>query len=106
MRTSFRTQTKAAKGQKRTSAGDSGLSWQTCLNKDGPLAENIEVYGSHCGLGHHPAVVFAIADRLAQPEGSWKKFDRSGHLLFPNWQRSSTFRANAYLGRRPFATAL
>ena len=80
------------------SRSDGICAWQTCLNKDGPLAENIEVYGSHCGLGHHPAVVFAIADRLAQPEGAWKKFDRSGwrHLFFPDWQRSPTFRTNAY----------
>jgi hypothetical protein len=62
--------------------------WQVCLNKDGPRAENIEVYGSHCGLGHHPAVVYAIADRLA--EGAWKKFDRTGwrHLVFPDWRRA------------------
>jgi pimeloyl-ACP methyl ester carboxylesterase len=69
---------------------DGICAWQACLNKDGPQAENIEVYGSHCGLGHHPAVVYAIADRLAQPEGAWKKFDRSGwrHLVFPDWQRT------------------
>jgi hypothetical protein len=69
---------------------DGICAWQACLNKDGPQTENIEVYGSHCGLGHHPAVVFAIADRLAQPEGSWKKFDRSGwrNLVFPDWQRA------------------
>ena len=68
---------------------DGVCAWRTCLNRDGPLAENIEVYGSHCGLGYHPAVVYAIADRLAQPEGAWKKFDRSGwrHLVFPDWQR-------------------
>jgi pimeloyl-ACP methyl ester carboxylesterase len=68
---------------------DGICAWQACLNKDGPQVENIEVYGSHCGLGHHPAVVFAIADRLAQPEGAWKKFDRGGwrHLFFPDWQR-------------------
>ena len=71
------------------SRSDGICAWQACLNKEGPLAENIEVHGSHCGLGHHPAVVFAIADRLAQPEGDWKKFDRSGwrHLFFPDWQR-------------------
>jgi hypothetical protein len=28
-------------------------------------------------MGHHPAVVYAVADRLAQPEGQWKPFDRS-----------------------------
>jgi triacylglycerol esterase/lipase EstA (alpha/beta hydrolase family) len=69
---------------------DGICAWQACLNKDEPQAENIEVYGSHCGLGHHPAVVYAIADRLAQPEGAWKKFDRSGwrHIVFPDWQRA------------------
>ena len=69
---------------------DGICAWQACLNKDGPQAENIEVNGSHCGLGHHPAVVYAIADRLAQPEGAWKKFDRNRGwrpLAFPDWQR-------------------
>jgi len=69
---------------------DGVVAWQACLNKDGPQVENIEVYGSHCGLGHHPAAVFAIADRLAQPEGGWRTFDRSGwrHLFFPDWRRA------------------
>ncbi len=68
---------------------DGICAWQGCLNVDGPQAENIEVMGSHLGLGHNPAVVFAIADRLAQPEGAWKKFDRRGlrALAFPDWQR-------------------
>ena len=54
------------------------------------MSENIEVDASHCGLGHHPAVVYAIADRLAQPEGAWKKFDRRGWraLVFPDWRRA------------------
>jgi pimeloyl-ACP methyl ester carboxylesterase len=71
---------------------DGICAWQACLNKDGPQVENIEVYGSHCGLGHHPAVVYAIADRLAQPEGVWKKFDRNRgwrHLVFPDWRRGA-----------------
>ena len=70
---------------------DGICAWQACLNEDGPASENIEVIGSHCGLGHHPAAVYAIADRLAQPEGYWKKFDRSGgwrRLAFPDWQRA------------------
>ena len=34
--------------------------------RGGRKSENIEIAGaSHCGLGHHPAAVFAIADRLA-----------------------------------------
>lgn len=68
---------------------DGICAWQNCLNEDGLEAENIEVCGSHLGLGHHPAAVYAIADRLAQPEGQWKKFDRSGWraMVFPDWRR-------------------
>jgi pimeloyl-ACP methyl ester carboxylesterase len=69
---------------------DGICAWQACLNEEGPEVENIEVYGSHCGLGHHPAAVYAVADRLAQPDGAWTKFDRSGwrHIVFPDWRRT------------------
>ena len=64
---------------------DGVASWQWCLENEGPRAENIEVYGSHCGLGHNPAALVAIADRLAQPEGEWKPFKppRALRHLFP-----------------------
>ena len=42
------------------------------------LLENIEVDASHVGLGVNPAALYAVADRLAQPDGAWKPFDRSG----------------------------
>lgn len=69
---------------------DGICAWQACLNAEGPLIENIEINGSHCGLGHHPAAVYAIADRLAQPEGAWKKFDCGGWraLVFQDWRRA------------------
>ncbi len=68
---------------------DGLCAWQSCLNEETDAAENIEVVGSHCGLGHHPAAVFAVADRLAQPENGWRKFDRSGwkSLVYPDWRR-------------------
>ena len=49
-------------------------------------SESIEVESSHCGMGHHPAAVYAVADRLAQPEGEWAPFDRSGwrSLVYPD----------------------
>jgi hypothetical protein len=52
-------------------------------------AENIRVEGSHCGLGHNPLVLWAIADRLAQPEGEWRPFSRRGarRLLYPEPDR-------------------
>ena len=51
----------------------------------GAEVENIEVHASHCGLGVNPAAVYAIADRLAQPEGEWKPFCPRGlaALVFP-----------------------
>ncbi|MFM0842121.1 hypothetical protein QU892_27820, partial [Citrobacter freundii] len=57
---------------------DGICAWQCCVEVEGPITENIEVMGSHCGLGHNPAAVYAVADRLAQPEGSFKPFDRGG----------------------------
>lgn len=64
---------------------DGICAWQNCIEQDTDTTENIEVKASHCGLGHHPAVVYAIADRLSQPDGAWKKFDRSGakSVVFP-----------------------
>ncbi|MEM9967888.1 MAG: alpha/beta hydrolase [Pseudomonadota bacterium] len=64
---------------------DGICAWQNCIEAQSSIAENIEVKASHCGLGHHPAAVFAIADRLAQPEGDWQPFDRSGFrsLVYP-----------------------
>ena len=61
---------------------DGIVAWQWCLNKVGQHAENIEVVSSHFGMGHHPAVLYAIADRLAQPEGQWRAFKPTGA---PRW---------------------
>jgi pimeloyl-ACP methyl ester carboxylesterase len=67
--------------------------WHLCIEAEGPQAENIEVRGSHCGLGHNPAVILAIADRLAQPEGSFRRFrpPRGAAALYPppTWWHAS-----------------
>ena len=60
------------------SKSDGICAWQNCLEEDLPHTENIEVRASHCGLGHHPAAVYVIADRLALPEDQWTRFDRTG----------------------------
>ena len=57
---------------------DGICAWQGCMEKTSATSESIEVESSHCGMGHHPAAVYAVADRLAQPEGEWSPFDRSG----------------------------
>jgi hypothetical protein len=62
---------------------DDGIcAWQACREVAGPQVQNIEIIGSHCGLGHNPAAVYAIADRLAQPEDGWQPFAREG------WKRA------------------
>jgi pimeloyl-ACP methyl ester carboxylesterase len=53
---------------------DGIVHWETCLDTPGEFCENIAVMASHLGLGHHPASIWAIADRLAQPAGEWKPF--------------------------------
>jgi hypothetical protein len=40
--------------------------------------ENIWVPGSHLGLGFNAAVMWILADRLAQAEGRWHPFDPDG----------------------------
>ena len=68
---------------------DGICAWQGCMEKTSAMSESIEVESSHCGMGHHPAAVYAVADRLAQPEGEWAPFDRSGWraLVYPNPHR-------------------
>ena len=53
---------------------DGILAWRTCLDEHTPRAENIAVLASHFGITHHPAALWAIADRLAQPADQWKPF--------------------------------
>ena len=54
------------------------VSWPLSYQRESKQAENIEVIASHVGLGMNPAVLYAMADRLAQAEGAWAKFDRGG----------------------------
>lgn len=60
------------------SRSDGIVSWRCSLNDPSPLAENIEVPASHVGMGTNPLALYAVADRLAQPIGNWKRFDVSG----------------------------
>jgi pimeloyl-ACP methyl ester carboxylesterase len=53
---------------------DGVVPWESCINSPGPRRENVAVYGSHLGLGHNPAVLWVVADRLAQAEGAWRPF--------------------------------
>lgn len=61
------------------SRSDGVVNWRTCRLRPSDTAENIEVrFASHVGIGVNPAALWAIADRLAQAEGQFHQFDRSG----------------------------
>jgi pimeloyl-ACP methyl ester carboxylesterase len=65
---------------------DGIVSWKACLDLPAPNAENIAIYCSHLGFGHHPAAIWAVADRLAQPEDAWTPF-RAPTVLRPLYPR-------------------
>jgi hypothetical protein len=62
------------------SRADGVVPWESCLDMHGDCCENIEVPGSHAGMGHNPVVLAVIADRLAQRDGSWHAYRPSGCL--------------------------
>ena len=78
---------------------DGIVAWQCSLQEAGSQeggrgdTENIEVEASHVGLGVNPMSLYAVADRLAQPDGDWRPFDRSGvrRLFFADPKRSDWF---------------
>jgi pimeloyl-ACP methyl ester carboxylesterase len=72
---------------------DGIVAWQGSIQSDAPgighpQTENIEVLASHFGIGLNPSAWWAVADRLAQPEGQWKPFRKPkmlglGGIVFP-----------------------
>ncbi|TFV56264.1 alpha/beta hydrolase [Geodermatophilus sp. DF01-2] len=67
---------------------DGVVDWRACLQEGGPRSENVAVHASHLGMGHDPAVLWIVADRLAQPRGGWRPFAPPTRLglrrLFPS----------------------
>lgn len=63
------------------SRSDGIVSWRASVAQPSPTAENIAVHSSHLGLGHNVSVLWAVADRLAQPAGHWRPF------IPPRWLR-------------------
>lgn len=63
------------------SKSDGITAWENCVSEVDAITENIEVHSSHFGFVANPAVFYAVADRLAQPEGDWRKFQKSGPFV-------------------------
>jgi pimeloyl-ACP methyl ester carboxylesterase len=54
---------------------DGVVAWQTCRHdKRSKLVHDIEVEGSHIGMGWNRDVLDAVSDRLAQTSGPWRRF--------------------------------
>ncbi|GAB5380891.1 MAG: alpha/beta hydrolase [Aliiglaciecola sp.] len=75
------------------SRSDGVAHWKACKNHDEhlhELSENIEVKGSHMGLGHNAQVLWIIANRLAQKEGQWTPFLHKNlhRIVYPNPNRA------------------
>jgi hypothetical protein len=67
------------------SRGDGVVPWQCSIDRPSPRSENVRVFGSHCGLGHNPAALWVILDRIAQREGTWQPFrpGSTGRFVYP-----------------------
>lgn len=55
---------------------DGIVAWRACIQPGRrPDIENVEVAGSHCGLGWNAQVLEIVADRLSRPRGRWKPYE-------------------------------
>jgi pimeloyl-ACP methyl ester carboxylesterase len=66
---------------------DGVVDWRACLQPVTATSENVGVHAAHLGMGHDPAVLWVVADRLAQPKDGWRPFRRPTRFglgaLFP-----------------------
>jgi|AntRauTorckE6833_2_1112554.scaffolds.fasta_scaffold51618_2 pimeloyl-ACP methyl ester carboxylesterase len=65
------------------SRSDGVVPWQIARERAGDRRENVRVRASHLGMGVHAGVLYAVADRLAQPRDEWRPFEA------PWWLRGS-----------------
>lgn len=65
------------------SRSDGICAWRACVEDEAHGVDNVEIRGSHAGMSTNPGVFWALADRLAQPEGAWQPF--SPHASVRGW---------------------
>jgi hypothetical protein len=71
---------------------DGIVPWKECMEQfENELHQNIQVRGSHLGLGVNPSVLWVIADRLQLDDETWTKFQPAtgleDFLFYPNLKR-------------------
>ncbi len=61
------------------SRSDGVVAWQTCRHEaESHRVQDLEVRGSHVGLGWNRAVLRIVGDRLSQPAGRWLRYEPDG----------------------------
>lgn len=70
-------------------SSDGVINWRTSLIDETDHSQNVEVWGSHGGLGYNPSALYVVADRLAQPADDWQRFrlPLAARGAYP-WQRT------------------
>lgn len=59
------------------SKGDGVVRWEGCMEEfEDDMTQNIQVCGTHCGMAFNPSIYHIVADRLAQAEDNWVKYQR------------------------------
>jgi len=53
---------------------DGVVPWQLCLEDESDIHQNVQVRGSHLGLGVNPLVLQIIKDRLSYTKENWIRF--------------------------------
>lgn len=57
------------------SRSDGVVAWQSCVHaRPARRVEDVEVSGSHIGMGWNSAVLSVVADRLRQKPGKWRPY--------------------------------
>ncbi|MCF8150039.1 MAG: alpha/beta hydrolase [Burkholderiaceae bacterium] len=72
---------------------------EATIDGDPAMHENIQVPGSHLGLGFNGIVLAIVADRLAQPEEGWQPFRPKG-LLARVWGMTTSSAQDLRSGHR------
>jgi pimeloyl-ACP methyl ester carboxylesterase len=64
---------------------DGIVPWQACVASENAVNQNVEVFGSHSGLGVNLAAMVVMADRLSLTDGEWRPFEppRGAEWWFP-----------------------
>ncbi|HOA56843.1 MAG TPA: hypothetical protein PLZ83_00765 [Dermatophilaceae bacterium] len=59
---------------------DGTFDWRRCVQRPGPMTENVEIVSSHLGMATNPMTVHVVADRLGQADGRWRPYHSAWHL--------------------------